>query len=81
MLVTCTRHQKNNLTQYCQDVVAMSRQSRFAVVDAVFGEAGPISVPDVAAFDAELAKVCNGILSNVPDKVRQHIDNRYTSIS
>jgi len=59
----------------------MSRQSRSAVVDAVFCEAGLVSVPDVATFDAELAKVCNGILSNVPDKLRQHIDNRYTSIS
>jgi len=58
----------NNLTQYCQDVVGMSRQSRLAVVDAIFGEAGQVSVPDVATFDAELTKVRNGVLCNVPDK-------------
>jgi len=80
-LVACTRHLKNNLTQYCQDVVGMSRQSRSAVVDAFFGEAGLVTVPDVTAFDAELTKVCDGVLSNMPDKLRQHIDNRYTCIS
>ena len=75
-LVACTRHLKNNVIQYAQDIVGMSRNARSGVVDAFFGDAGVITVPDVAAFDAELTKMRSGVMSNVPEKFQQYLDNR-----
>ena len=65
-----------NNVKYAQDAVGMPRRNRSAIVQAIFGDGGPTSVPDVATFDADVARLRNDMISKLPDKLQQYMDNR-----
>ena len=74
--VACRRHLNTNAVHYAQDVVGMNRQQRNSFIQAVFGDAGVASCPDLASFDVKVAKLQQDLLSSLPEQMQHYFHNR-----
>ena len=69
-LLACTQHLKSNTEHYARESTGLSSSQRNHC------DAGLTSWSDVASFDAAVNPFRSGLLADIPNQVRQYINNR-----
>ncbi|KAK3103522.1 hypothetical protein FSP39_019838 [Pinctada imbricata] len=60
----CTKHLKNNLSDYLKNKVGMTSSSRRPVIEKIFGDAGVVNADDTYSFEARCEEVKDAASQN-----------------
>lgn len=71
----CTKHLKDNLSEYLKNKVGITQGTRKKMVDEVFGRQGLVSLHDTLAFEEKASAIRQDHLEQFPDFV-SYFDNQ-----